>query len=303
MNNYNFSIIIPNKNDTVLLERCIKSIPVRDDVQVIIVDDNSDESIIDFNKYPGLNLPNYKVIFTKESLGAGYARNVGLKQAEGKWLLFADSDDYYTENISGLLDKYADVDNVDIVYLNAQRVFESTGVTELYNSDKYIKRYLKKKFYAEKILKYGMWTPWTRMVKREVVVNNNLLFDQIPTGNDIIFCLNCSKYSSSFECYEKVVYNYYRPANNSLVGNKRKRIENLPHVVDLAFRHIELERSVNYMCGRSILSMYRKKNNYNCSSYEYIQNLNNLLRDRKYNKFNDAVRYVCHILAVKCNIL
>ena len=38
----NYSIIIPHKNSTVLLERCLKSIPCRKDVQVIVVDDNSE---------------------------------------------------------------------------------------------------------------------------------------------------------------------------------------------------------------------------------------------------------------------
>jgi glycosyltransferase involved in cell wall biosynthesis len=40
---YNYSFIIPHKNCPDLLQRCVDSIPDRDDVQVIVVDDNSDE--------------------------------------------------------------------------------------------------------------------------------------------------------------------------------------------------------------------------------------------------------------------
>ena len=83
---YNYSFIIPHKNCPDLLQRCVDSIPERDDVQVIVVDDNSDDG-----KKPSLkNHKNLQVILldATQSKGAGRARNVGLEHAEGKWLLF-----------------------------------------------------------------------------------------------------------------------------------------------------------------------------------------------------------------------
>ena len=44
----NYSIIIPHKNIPNLLQRCLDSIPNREDVQIIVVDDNSDPNIVDF---------------------------------------------------------------------------------------------------------------------------------------------------------------------------------------------------------------------------------------------------------------
>ena len=43
MKTFNYSIIIPHRNIPQLLQRCIDSIPSRDDLQIIIVDDNSDD--------------------------------------------------------------------------------------------------------------------------------------------------------------------------------------------------------------------------------------------------------------------
>ena len=43
----NYSIIIPHKNIPNLLQRCLDSIPNREDVQIIVVDDNSDPNIVD----------------------------------------------------------------------------------------------------------------------------------------------------------------------------------------------------------------------------------------------------------------
>ena len=84
----NYSFIIPHRNVPHLLQRCIDSIPKRDDIQIIIVDDNSDPKIVNFECFPGLNEKCVEVYFTKEGKGAGYARNIGLTYAKGKWFLF-----------------------------------------------------------------------------------------------------------------------------------------------------------------------------------------------------------------------
>jgi glycosyltransferase involved in cell wall biosynthesis len=59
--NYNISIIVPHKNKLKLLERCLNSIPERDDIEVIIVDDNSEEKYK--NNLPCFSRANTKVFF------------------------------------------------------------------------------------------------------------------------------------------------------------------------------------------------------------------------------------------------
>lgn len=97
----NYSIIIPHKNSTVLLERCLKSIPCRKDVQVIVVDDNS-ENQEELNAVVG-GFSQVELILTQGG-GAGHARNEGLKYIRGKWVLFADADDFYNKNAFSILD-------------------------------------------------------------------------------------------------------------------------------------------------------------------------------------------------------
>ena len=112
----NFTFIIPHKNIPSLLQRCIDSIPQREDVHIVVVDDNSDSCQVDFSHFPGLNNPFVEVIFTKEGYGAGYARNVGLKQVQSKWVLFADADDFFTPELNVFLDKYKD-STADVVFI------------------------------------------------------------------------------------------------------------------------------------------------------------------------------------------
>ena len=123
MSSYNFTFIIPHKNLPELLKRCVSSIPERDDIQVIIVDDSSDDvSVIkSLNRVKG----RLDVVFDKESKGAGHVRNVGLDYVEGEWLLFADADDFFTEDLLSCLDRHLS-DAVDIVFFRAESMFSDT---------------------------------------------------------------------------------------------------------------------------------------------------------------------------------
>ena len=198
MNSINYSIIIPHKNSSNLLQRCIDSIPRRDDVQIIIVDDNSDSGKVDFENFPGLREKSTEIYFTKESKGAGYARNVGLKHAKGKWILFADADDYYAPLFLDVLDRNLSED-IDILFFN---VF-SNDINEFNRASLVNSKY---QSYSEtndlNIIKYGIWAPWNKVISLQYIQKHNLLFDEIPVGNDAMFMLNASKLTDNI----KVIY-------------------------------------------------------------------------------------------------
>ena len=88
------TVIIPHKNSIDLLHRCIESIPVYDDIEIIVIDDHSDLSESIWEQFRG-KYKYVELILTNEGKGAGYARNVGLGRARGEWLVFADADDYF----------------------------------------------------------------------------------------------------------------------------------------------------------------------------------------------------------------
>ena len=67
----NYTFIIPHKNIPNLLRRCLNSIPRRDDIQIIVVDDNSNSDIVDFEYFPGIGEPCVEIYFTREGKGAG----------------------------------------------------------------------------------------------------------------------------------------------------------------------------------------------------------------------------------------
>lgn len=208
-----YSFIIPSKNIPHLLKRCIESIPVRDDIEVIVIDDNSDASIVDFNHYPGLDNSNVKVIFSKEGKGAGAARNIGLKNATGKWLLFADSDDLFENGFLNTIDKYKD-SFYDIVYFGVlSRDSDSLCVIDHDYRSNSLMRHLQDA-YEHKNFDNLRWAsdnslnvPWGKMIRRELVRTNNIYFDEVIAGNDAMFSCKCGFAAQSITCDLSVIYN------------------------------------------------------------------------------------------------
>ena len=125
------SVIIPTCKRALNLYKAVNSVlkQTYKEVEVIVVDDNSDG-----DKVPIINRSDVQLfsIPASESKGAGHARNVGLDHATGKWLLFADSDDYYEKNVISVLDNFIDSNN-DIIYFNYYVKNESSRRTSWWN--------------------------------------------------------------------------------------------------------------------------------------------------------------------------
>lgn len=245
----NYSFIIPHHNCPELLDRCLRSIPQREDLEIIVVDDNSD-----IDKQPKIQRADAKVVYIdkEHTKGAGRARNVGVSVAKGKWLLFADADDYFTDYLSSLLEKYLIDDSIDIVYLNAC-VFNENGQEKPHKTEQLILNYIKGKKDSEMHLRYDLWTPWSRMIKRSIVIENNILFDEIPAGNDMMFCLKCSKYANQIAVEQEVVYKYFKSIKGSITDKARMQMIELR--LNLRGRMIEFYRDVNYKNSVNFFSL------------------------------------------------
>lgn len=93
-----YTIIVPTHNSASYLPRLLSSIPRSPQVEVIVVDDHSDpENALETRhlvEQSGLSNASY--VLNPGKKGAGAARNVGIERARGKWVVFADSDDYFT---------------------------------------------------------------------------------------------------------------------------------------------------------------------------------------------------------------
>lgn len=189
-----YSIIIPHKNIPELLQRCLNSIPEREDIEVIVVDDNSDPMYLNPEIFPGNDCPGRTFLFTKEGRGAGYARNVGMQHARGKWLLFADADDQYNEGFLEALDRHknseADVIYFFVTYMSCSEEISTREKTN-YQHD-LVHSFLMNPEDGNVVdaLIMQCWEPWNKMFRRDFILVHQFLFEEISIGNDAMFVLN-----------------------------------------------------------------------------------------------------------------
>ena len=111
------SIIIPAYNSEEYIRKALESIPKRDDIQVIVIDDGSTDNTKEIVKEF-----NVLLLENKENKGIGYSRRKGLTYATGEYIMFFDSDDTITNNFNRAVDM---LDGSDIVYYD---IVQNDGV-------------------------------------------------------------------------------------------------------------------------------------------------------------------------------
>ncbi len=112
-NEYKLSIITINYNGLKYTCELIESIPFKEDMEVIVVDNASkqDEASIISERYPQV-----KVIRSQHNLGFAGGNNLGIKEARGKYILLINNDTYFKEfNIDAFIERLESSDKIGIV--------------------------------------------------------------------------------------------------------------------------------------------------------------------------------------------
>ena len=209
----NYSIVIPHYNTPELLKRMLSSIPERMDIQIIVVDDNSnsDEKI----KLKNLQHSNLELYFEEVNCGAGHARNVGLTHVKGKWVFVVDADDVFAEKAFKLFDMYkdCDIDYLCFVIDSLDNDLKPDGAW--IRSSEAVKKYCKKKSKANLLLlKYQNLICRNKMVSFDFIRRYNLKFEESLVNNDVLYGLSIGHYSSKFIVIQDVLYHSIRSAGS-----------------------------------------------------------------------------------------
>jgi glycosyltransferase involved in cell wall biosynthesis len=226
------------------------------------VDDNSDQNLVDFYNFPGLHDINVQVVLTKAGKGAGYARNMGLDKAKGKWLLFADADDFYNYCLPDFLDDYKD-SCTDLVFYKANCIDSNTFSSMSRNDQKelnsYIDSYNSHRDLSEQNLRYRSSVPWGKLVRKSLIDNYNIKFDETQKSNDVTFSYLAGYYANSIEVDNRAVYCVTRRDNSIGYGplSVEKKLDFI-YVTGkerLFFRQHNIA-AVGNSAGRMLLNLY-----------------------------------------------
>ena len=173
------SVIVPVYNVERYLPMCLESVVLQhmSSYEVIMVDDGSTDGSGAICAKFAERYPEFKVIH-KENGGVAAARNLGIKEAKGEYILFLDSDDFLIPDSMSSLLELAQVNKLDVLGFGYCTVPEDTTVAPSTNTDE--QQQIKILCGEEYIAHYNYTAQvWWYLVRRDILIDNNL---QLPVG-------------------------------------------------------------------------------------------------------------------------
>lgn len=231
------SIIMPVYNIEKYLKECLDSILNQTfrDYEIICVDDGSkDNSLNILNEYAKKD-SRFKII-SQENAGAGAARNNGLKLAQGEYVQFLDADDYFEPTMLEEMYNKAQEFGADLVVCSCRKVNEFGEIIENSNPQWPIKLEavpLNKPFnwkgFPEDILWMFCVIPWNKLCKREMLVKNDIDFQNLSSSNDVAFGHKVKICAEKIVVFDRQLINYRYNHVESISKTRAKNTINIIH--------------------------------------------------------------------------
>ncbi|EOU1682982.1 glycosyltransferase [Clostridium perfringens] len=219
------SIIVPVYNVEEYIIQCLDSLIEKkyNNIEIILIDDGSkDSSGIICEEYKN-KFNNIKVIHKKNG-GLSDARNCGIENSNGKYLMFVDSDDYIScEGIQSILDVIENniVDVLMYTYYEFEKFNKFDEIfgkcTELDNG-----YYKTNNIILSKILKNTseLWPAWKYIVRKDFLLKNNIKFKKGFLHEDVDYTARLMSCMNNFYYLDKPIY-YYRVNREGSIMNSK----------------------------------------------------------------------------------
>jgi teichuronic acid biosynthesis glycosyltransferase TuaG len=212
------TIVIPYKKNLDYLFSALKSTFEQSyrNFKISIIYDNEDKSdlhkIKKFLKNEVIKKKiSYKIIVNKNSLGAGYARNVGIKKSKTKYIAFLDSDDLWDKNKLKVQVNFMEKNNI---------LFSHTSFHIINANNKIISsRFAKKKILFKDLITSCDIGLSTVILRSSLLNKNKILFPKIKTKEDYVLWLRIIKKINIIRGLNNKL-TYYRKTKGSLSSDK-----------------------------------------------------------------------------------
>jgi glycosyltransferase involved in cell wall biosynthesis len=224
------SVIVPVYNVEKYLRQCLQSIADQTlkDIEVICVDDGSTDSSLEICKEFEQKDSRF-IAVTQENGGAGAARNNGLRRAQGKYLSFLDSDDFFDVHMLEEAYNKAEETQADFVVFGSDQYYEDENK---FKEVAWTLRYAEVPPYqpfshramTDNIFKVFVGWAWDKLYNRQWVLDNNLWFQEQRTSNDMLFVFSAIALAKRIAYVEKgkILAHQRRDATDSLSKTREK---------------------------------------------------------------------------------
>ena len=244
---YLFSIVVPCYNVSGRINALLDMLLSKDysNYEVVLVDDCSKDDSYEKLLEKSASHPNFKVVQPPKNGGPGPARNFGISNASGKYILFCDSDDIFDitclPKIDEFLQRYPDADIVASPHLLDRSQKETFA-------DNYSKYKNGEKMRPEDIV-VGNLAPWAKVYRRDIIIENGVEFPARMTGEDACFVINYAVYAKNVYKLELAYYTYIM--NDESITHKHREDWQMPTTFELLlpiyqehFPSVEVQRFI-----------------------------------------------------------
>lgn len=209
------SIIVPVYNVEKHLRKCLDSIvnQTYKNIEIICVDDGSQDNSIDILREYKAKDNRVKVI-RQENKGVSVARNIGLENISGKYLMFVDSDDWIEPNTIEELYNLAEKENSDIIIsgLIFENIQENTKIYKIPGSSNWLSK--------DNLL----GSIPNKFHKVEIIKKNNIQFEpNIKMSEDFLFNIEVLSKCKNINVHFTAYYHYILHGLNTVYDLQNRK--------------------------------------------------------------------------------
>lgn len=274
------SIIIPVYNGENTIQRCLGSI-IRQSCkrieEIIIVDDGSTDRTVEVIELFAEKDSRICCV-KKENGGVSSARNIGISNAHGDYIMFIDSDDEIKQDLVEKL--FRAIKGYDMaiagIELHQDLMTSIIGIDGVFSIKEIVNQY------GSDIPSILINGPWGKLYRRSIIAENKILFDEsLSLGEDTLFVFQYLRYCNQVRFVEYSAYIYNQIGNSSLMTKFRKdgyynAKKVYGRLADIITQICGSEIPINYQrVYKNVLMVYIRKLIYNkrLVSKQYIKTI------------------------------
>ena len=237
------SIIVPVYNVENYIERCLNSLVNQTfkDIEIITINDGStDKSLELLNKYAKEDIRISVIDLGDE--GVSYCRNLGIEKANGKYIMFVDSDDWIDSSMVEVMYKKAEENKLDLVMCSYIREFKDHSKEKIFNlpqeiiyKDNEVKNELLRKLVGpikEELsnpeMLDALGTVWGKLYRADILKENKIKFvdlKEIGSAEDTLFNIFTFNYLKKLMFLNKPMYHYWRDNLKSVTSQYNPKLK------------------------------------------------------------------------------
>ncbi len=231
------SIIVPVYNAEKYLKKCLDSLvnQTKKELEFILINDGStDKSEEIIKTYKDKRIKYFK----NKNQGIGETRNFGIEKSSGKYLMFLDSDDYFSNDACEILYKEVEKEKADLIVFDYYRV-EKGNLNEI-KIESFNATNIKDD--SSLLLKINLG-PCNKIYKSDLIKNNDIKFEENLKYEDTLFVVKAIYKAKKIIKLNKFLH-YYMIHEKSETTVRDKKVFDILKIVDKIRKYLKNDKSI-----------------------------------------------------------